>query len=93
MERNEISVHEARFFAALVANREQWLTSKDLAEKAAISGRTARAHALKLVRLGIVDQAEVFPAHRYRLSDKAAKRNVGYTQRLQKACEVFGLTA
>jgi hypothetical protein len=46
---------------------------------------------LKLVRLGIVDQAEVFPAHRYRLSTHAAKRNRGYADRITRAAEVLGI--
>jgi hypothetical protein len=43
------------------------------------------------VDANIVDQAEVFPAHRYRLSKKARKRNINYIQRLERAAEVFGL--
>jgi hypothetical protein len=31
--------------------------------------------AARRTRLGLVDLAEVFPAHRYRWSEKAAKRN------------------
>lgn len=46
---------------------------------------------MKLVDLGLLDQAEVFPAHRYRLSSKADKRNKSYLQRLERAAEVFGI--
>lgn len=89
MERNEVSIHEVKAYLALKAGG--WMSSKELAKVAGIAERTARAHLLKLVRLGIADQMELFPAHRYRLSDKAGKRNVSYTQRLEAACEVFGL--
>ena len=90
MERNEVSLHEVKVY--LVLKKEPaWITSKDIAKKAGVADRTARAHALRLVQLGIIDQAEVFPAHRYRLSENASKRNIGYLQRLEKACEVFGL--
>jgi predicted transcriptional regulator len=91
MERNEISIHEARVYKAFVDNGERWVTSKELSVIAQVAERTARAHARKLTLLGIVDLAEVFPAHRYRLSSKASKRNKGYAQRLAAACEVMGV--
>lgn len=90
MERNEISVHEARAFVVL-RKEHSWITSKELAERAEIAGRTARSFMLKFVRLGIVDIAEVFPGHRYRLSEKARSRNAAYFQRLEMALDVFGL--
>jgi predicted ArsR family transcriptional regulator len=91
MERNEISLHEVKVFAALNRREGRWATSKEIAGEAGVAGRTARAHLLKLVRLGIADQAEVFPAHRYRRAEKAAKRNAGYHLRLLAACEVFSV--
>ncbi len=90
MERNEVSRHEVAVFKAL-AEADGWITSADIAARAQIAPRTARAHALKLVRLNIVDQAEVFPAHRYRMSANASKRNRGYFDRLTRAAEVFGV--
>lgn len=91
MERNEISVHEARIFTALSKGKDLWLTSKELAMQAHVAWRTARAHALRLVQLGILDVAEVFPAHKYRLSGKAEKRNAAYMIRLTKAVHVFSI--
>lgn len=91
MERNEVSIHEAKLFWAFRAQPATWSTSKEMGERSGISPRTARAHCLKLTTLGIVDVAEVFPAHRYRLAEKADKRNGGYVRRLEFACEVFGL--
>jgi hypothetical protein len=93
MERNEISIHETRAFVALLKNRGKWITSKELAREANIAERTARAFSLKFTKLGLVDVAEVFPAHKYRLSEKASKRNAAYFGRLQKACDVFGIAA
>jgi hypothetical protein len=46
---------------------------------------------LKLTRMGILECAEVFPAHRYRMAEKAGKRNGGYVTRLEQVCEIFGL--
>lgn len=91
MERSEVSVHEARAYAAFARQGGRWITSKDLAREAGIAERTARAFCLKFTSLGLVDLAEVFPAHRYRLSDKAARRNAAYVRRLETAQEVFGL--
>ena len=91
IEKNEISEHEIRVFL-FVAKSSQWVSSKDISNGAKVAPRTARSHALKLVKLGLFDVAEVFPSHRYRLSEKAEKRNASYFIRLQKAAEIFGLT-
>jgi len=90
MERNEVSTHEIAVFKSLL-EAEGWLTSRDIATLAEIAPRTARAHALKLVRLGIADQAEVFPGHRYRIAEFAAKRNRGYVDRLARAANALGI--
>lgn len=87
-EKAEISVHEVRIFWCLQA-KNTWQTSKELATLAKVSPRTARHHLLRYVKLNLVDQAEVFPAHRYRLSAAAEKRNPGYLIRLKNAAEVF----
>jgi hypothetical protein len=89
MERNEISIHETRAFRDFLKSKGRWITSKELAKEANIAERTARAFCLKFAKLGLVDLAEVFPAHKYRLSDKASKRNAAYFGRLEKACEIF----
>lgn len=66
-----------------------WATARELATAAGIADRTGRAYALKFVKLGLFDLAEVSPAHRYRWSTMAAKRNRAYMQRLTRAAEVF----
>lgn len=91
MERNEVSRHEIAVYKVLRDAGQTWVTSGDIAERAQVAPRTARAHALKLVKLGLVDQAEVFPAHRYRLSEYADKRNRGYVDRLSRAAEALGV--
>lgn len=93
MERSEVSEHEIKVFGVLAAAPSAWFTNADIAAKVkGVSPRTVRAHTLKLVRLGLVDQAEVFPAHRFRLAPTAAKRNRGYLQRLQEAAAIFRVT-
>ena len=89
MEHNEISHHEVSIFLVMSKNKQRWFTSKEIANESGVAPRTARAHCLNLVRLGLLDQAKVFPAHRYRWAEKADKRNIGYLQRLELAAEVF----
>ena len=92
METNEISEHMYRVFS-FVQTAKHWVTAKDIAANTKVAERTARAHALRLVKAGIFDQAEVFPSHRYRISDKASKRNRGFMQRLEQSREFFTMPA
>ncbi len=91
MESNEISLHEVKFWLALVQNQNKWLSNSELGAASGVATRTARMYTLKLTRLGMLDAAEVFPSHRFRLSSKADKRNTAYSLRLKAAAEVFGL--
>lgn len=88
METNEVSLHQAKVFKSVTSN---WVTASDVANKTGVAQRTARHHCKILSDAGIFDQAEVFPAHRYRLSDKAGKRDKAFFNRLTTACEIFGL--
>jgi hypothetical protein len=90
MEKGEVSLHQVKIFE-FVRKAAGWVTAKDVAAGSDVAERTARLHCLNLVNLGIFDQAEVFPAHRYRLSEKAGKRNKAYMIRLEAAKEVFGI--
>jgi hypothetical protein len=87
-ETHKISAHMCRVFA-YVKESGGWVTSQQIAKGARVAPRTARAHALRLVRAGLFDQAEVFPSHRYRLAETAEKRNKGFYQRLEEAGRVF----
>ena len=71
------------------ANASRWFTNVAVASEAHVSSRTARAHTLKLVRLGLVEVAAVFPGYRYRLRPSPHKKNVAYHQRLKAAQDVF----
>lgn len=90
MERNEVSRHEISVYQSLSTG--QWMTAMEVSKAADVAPRTARAHLLKLVGLGVVEQANVFPGHRYRLSAHAAQRNQGYTDRLTRAASALGMT-
>jgi DNA-binding transcriptional ArsR family regulator len=88
METNEVSIHQARLFAAIGT---EWRTATEIAELASVKPRTARHHLLRFVQLGIADVAEVFPGHRYRRAEKASKRNASAMIRLKAAAKVFGI--
>lgn len=89
-EQSEVSRHEAQIYL-FVKSQKGWVTSQDVAHGTGVAVRTVQKHMKRLVQLGIFDLAEVFPAHRFRLSSKANRRNVSYLQRLDFACEVFDL--
>lgn len=90
MESNEISEHQVRLYQFLRGN-SGWCTAIQAAEASKIASRTARAHLLKFVKAGIVDQIEAFPGHRYQFSPLAEKRNKTLVARLKQAVEVFSL--
>ena len=90
MEKGEVSLHQLKVYL-FARDKGSWVTAREIAEGAGVADRTARHHALTLVKLGVFDQAEVFPAHRYRYSEKANKRNKAYMLRLEGAREAFGV--
>lgn len=88
METSEISIHLFKVFT-FVSKAKRWHTSKEISAQSKVGLRTTRAHCFRLVKAGILDQAEAFPGHRYRISDNATKRNKGFMQRLEQAKEFF----
>jgi hypothetical protein len=89
METNEVSLHQFKVYD-VVRRNGKWVTAKEITDSLDdVAYRTVRAHTRKLVQLGILDVAEVFPAHRYRMSEFAERRNKAYLQRLERAREVF----
>lgn len=92
-EGNEVSIHEVLVWKHFEKNAGRWFSINELKPTLGdkMVPRTIRNHANKLASLGILDMAEVFPGHRFRLSEKASKRNAGYLQRLQVAAEVLGV--
>jgi hypothetical protein len=88
-ERAEVSLHEVRVYRAFLGKPKDWLTNKETSALSGVNERTTRLHTLRLVRLGILEQAQVFPGHRYRLAEKQSKQTIAYAMRLAKAAEVF----
>jgi len=92
MERNEISLHEVKVYRAFVADKARWFTVNDIVSATdKVAHRTVTHHVRRLLGLGLLDMAEVFPAHKYRWAEKADKRNLAYVLRLQRAESAFGL--
>jgi len=88
-EKSEVSLHLVKVWNTL-KNKDGWITNKEIANEVKFSERTVRAHTLYLVNSGLIDQAEVFPAHRYRYSKMGIKRNPAFVKRIELAVEVLG---
>jgi hypothetical protein len=92
MENNEVLAQEVKVLIALLENKNKWLPNIEISALVdGVARRTIRAYRLKFVKAGLLDQAEVFPSHKFKWAEKAGKRNIGYLQRLEKAREVFAL--
>lgn len=85
MPRELASRHEVAVYKALLDAGPEWLSSNQIAERASVSARTARAHALRLAQLGIIEQTEVFPGHRYRMRPDVDQSHRDYATRLRQA--------
>ena len=89
MESAAVTAHLVRVWQALQATKGKWQTSAEVAKSASVAPRTARAHLRRLVRLGLADEAEAFPAPRFKASGQAAKHNKAMLQKLKAAEEIF----
>jgi DNA-binding IclR family transcriptional regulator len=88
MERPLVSIHECRMFATL--REDRWLTANEIAERAGVVPRTARAYMVRLKGLGLVETEPLFPAHRHRLTATASRRSRSpYLQRLRQAAAIL----
>lgn len=87
-EKSEISLHLVKIWYFL-KNRKTWTTNDEIAKNVKFSERTVRMHTLYLVKSGLLDQVEVYPKHRFRISKKADKRNLNFIERLESALAIF----
>jgi hypothetical protein len=72
MNGREIQLLEALVYRKLYQNRDRWLSDRELARQfKGVTARTIGAYCLRLVKRGLVEQPNVFPVHRYRLSARA----------------------
>lgn len=65
-----------------------WLTSAELASRAGVAPRTARAHVLTLWEAGILERREVSPGYRYRLTTGSGGRDESFLAKIREALEV-----
>lgn len=89
-EKGEISSHEVKIVEFIKA-KAGWVGHKDIVTGTGVKYRTVAHHCLRLVHMGLLDLAEVFPCHRYRYSAMAEKRNKAYVLRLATAKEAMAL--
>jgi predicted ArsR family transcriptional regulator len=89
-ERSTVSLHEVKVWLVLRGKPSQWLTNDEIAKESGVKVRTARQYTLRLVKRGLLERAETFPAYRYRLASEGPERNA-YQQRIDAVIEAFGL--
>lgn len=76
MPKVSISPEEIRAYRVLqeADAADAWLTSEQLAGRARIAGRTARAYLLAWSEIELVSALDVYPARLYRLKDGATRQ-------------------
>lgn len=84
-----ISPHLCRVYQQLKVVSD-WRTAAQIGTDAQVNTRTARAHLTTLTEAGIAEQAEVFPAYRYRLSVIGKRADSPLSLRLNQAMALFG---
>lgn len=88
-ERSEVSLHLVKVFKTIKDLNGKWIGNQQIAEQTGVAKRTVSAHTLHLVEAGVINQAEVFPAHQFQISEVGNKRNKTFFERLEKAMEIF----
>lgn len=88
METTEISRHQVAVFEHMKDG--SWKTANEVALATKVAGRTARHHLAGLTQLGVLEEAYVFPGHRYRLHPAPGARATKFIGRLEHASVVLG---
>jgi hypothetical protein len=87
--KNTVSLHEVKVWLALRGKPGQWLTNDEIAKEAGVKARTARQYTFRFVKQGLLENAETFPAYRFRLLASVTELNP-YRQRIEAVTEAFG---
>lgn len=87
-EHAEISWHLLQVWT-LLRDSQEWLSNREVAQRAGVAPRTARAHTKYLTNLGMLDVHEIFPRHLYGVSERAARHNAGVFHRLNALAAVM----
>jgi prophage antirepressor-like protein len=72
--RSEVSEHLIRVWT-LMRDNDEWLTNRQIAHRAAMVNRTARAHTARLFKLGLLERFPTFPGHVYKLAPDARDKS------------------
>lgn len=83
-----VSEHEIRVYEAVRLNGG-WLTAREIAAKADVADRTARAHAGNLAKSGVFDLAKVFGGFRYRIKTQLSPEAGQYASQIEAAKRVM----
>lgn len=90
MAKSAISMQEAKLYLLLRESPKTWLTSKELATTAEVSGACTRMYLRRFVKAGIAEVIEIFPGYRYRISALARRSDPVHVSRLESAVDVLG---
>jgi DNA-binding CsgD family transcriptional regulator len=90
MDRHQISLYEVKIYRTFLGTPDKWFTNQEVASLIGVAARTVRAHTRRLTSIGVLEQAELFPAYRYRLSTEAGQIDMGYMNRLNRAIDIVG---
>lgn len=88
-----ISEHEVRVVRTLRLAAPAWLTAREIADRAQVSGRTGRQHLSRLDRLGAVETAQIHPGPRYRLAEQPTETGRNHLEDVQRAGQLLGDTS
>ena len=90
--RGGMSAQEIAVFRTLMQAGKDWLSSREIAQDATpvVAPRTVRAILKGYADRGIVEWAQAFPGHRYRLSSNAPGSE--YASQVRRTAEVLGLS-
>jgi len=87
-----ISAHQAKVFATLKAADAEWLTNQEIGlRRKDVQPRTISLHTARLAKLGLLEQVELFPGYKYRVSDKAQQHKPKSLVRLAEAAQLHGI--
>jgi hypothetical protein len=80
----KLSPNMAKVYAA--SHQEHWMTSRQLADKAKVSERNARHHALRFVHIGLFEVRKMTEYYYLRSADPS---DPGYVEELKEAARVI----
>jgi hypothetical protein len=83
------SAQKIRIVHVFETQPKQWFTNNEVAAAAKVARRTARHHTARLVKIGVLECAEVFGGYRFRWSPKAG--HAALIAQLKRAASVYGL--